>query len=104
MLFLHLYLPGLAIGSSVIKGSEQVSLGTGNGLAQVSLTPVEAGRWATEQRGHRLWDTVEHALAQWPKLGIPSRSRYGIAALDRVDRQYIFLDEPEGPISWAFPL
>lgn len=104
LLFVHLYLPGLAIGSGVTESGEQLSLGTRHGLAQVAFSPVESGRWTTEQRGHRLWDTAEHALRQWTLLGKPDRSRYGIAALDRTDRQYIFLDDPESPVSWAFPL
>lgn len=65
----------------------------------------DGGRWPVEQRGpHRIFDTVEAAIATWNLLDHPTRSRLGLSALDNRDRQYIWLDQPDSPYSWPLPL
>jgi hypothetical protein len=75
---------------------------TANGAyAEVDLDPASPGRWVTRQRGRqRLWDTVEHAMARWHRLSRPSRQRFGLTALDDIDRKYVWLDDPDGPHCW----
>jgi len=40
----------------------------------------------------------------WERLGRPGRSRYGISALNRPDRQYLWLDHPDSRYAWPLPL
>lgn len=103
-LFLHLHLPGLVIGSLDGPNGFAVTLTTPDGYADASTTPHDDGTWAVRQRGHRLWDTAEHALVEWSALDKPDRSRYGISALDDPDRQYIWLDHPDSRHAWPLPM
>ncbi len=78
---------------------------TAEAMARVALTPCSDGRWPVAQRGrYRVWDTVETALDLWDHLGAPDITRFGVTALDDVERQYVWLDDPEGPYSWPMPL
>ncbi len=53
------------------------------------------------QRGPRpLWATIEHATAAFDTLGRPARTRIGVTALDDPERQYSWLDAPDGAHSW----
>jgi hypothetical protein len=77
---------------------------TADALANVSFHPQD-GRWPVIQRGPcRIWDTIETAVALWDHLHQPDISRLGISALDDVTRQYVWLDDPDGPYSWPMPL
>jgi protein-L-isoaspartate(D-aspartate) O-methyltransferase len=98
---LHLHLPGLHV-SMVDRDHGQVAIVTAAGsYAEVDLHPTSLGRWVTKQHGrHRLWDTVEHAMTRWRRLDEPSRDRFGFTALDEADRQYVWLDDPDGPHCW----
>lgn len=103
LLFLLLHLPGLDVAGARDQDIDSSSLVvyTGDAMAEVDLTPTTDHGWAVQQRGaYRLWDTVEHAARAWTELGQPGRSRLGITALDRVDRQYVWLDSPESSYSW----
>jgi protein-L-isoaspartate(D-aspartate) O-methyltransferase len=101
-LFLHLHLgPDFAIGATATG----VAVSTATSQAEAIREPARSGTWTVVQRGpSRLWDTVEHAVRLWDHLGQPGRERFGITALDRVDRQYVWLDDPDGPYSWPMPL
>jgi protein-L-isoaspartate(D-aspartate) O-methyltransferase len=101
LFFLHLHLPGLHVGTAD-RDHGSVATVTANGsYAEVDLDPASPGRWVTRQRGRRrLWDTVEHAMARWHRLSRPSRQRFGLTALDDTDRQYVWLDDPDGPHCW----
>lgn len=102
-LFLRLHLPGLRIGWTDGPQGRSVTLTTPHGTAHTALAPTEPGVWLTIQRGQRLWDTAEHALRRWTALDKPARTRYGISALDHVDRQYVWLDHPDSAHSWPLP-
>ncbi|GIL32040.1 methyltransferase domain-containing protein [Actinocatenispora comari] len=105
-LFVHLHIPSLAVFTTdVSDGPRTISVGDSTAVAEVNVDPTSPGVWTVHQRGpRRLWDTVEHAVWLWGHLGKPRRDRYGISALDRTDRQYIWLDDPYGPYSWPLPL
>ncbi|HSV67936.1 MAG TPA: methyltransferase domain-containing protein [Mycobacteriales bacterium] len=105
-LFLHLHIPGLTIGSCTHPHlGEAVTLSDAGSIAEAALSSAGPGRWTVLQRGpRRLWDTAEHAVRLWETLGRPARSRLGITALDDTTRQYVWLDEPDGPYSWPMPL
>lgn len=61
----------------------------------------EHGRWPVIQRGPlRIWDTIETAVTLWDHLNEPDISRFGVSALDDITRQYVWLDDPDGPYSW----
>jgi protein-L-isoaspartate(D-aspartate) O-methyltransferase len=99
--WLQLHLPGLRL---TLPDPAGLTLHTADAHAHIGPEP-NRGRWPTEQRGtRRIWDTIEHATATWHRLNQPERSRLGITALDDLDRQYIWLDTPDGPYSWPFPL
>jgi protein-L-isoaspartate(D-aspartate) O-methyltransferase len=106
ILFLHLHIPGLTIGASdnqVLGKTVGVSDPTSS--AEAALVAVAPQTWTVIQRGpRRLWDTIEHATRLWHTLGQPSRQRLGITALDDIGRQYVWLDDPDGPYSWPMPL
>lgn len=105
-LFLHLHIPGMEIGTgeNPLLG-KTVAVSDLDSIAAAGLTPTTEGTWPVTQRGpRRLWDTIEHATRLWEALGHPGRDRYGITALDRTDRQYVWLDDPDGPYSWPMPL
>ncbi|MGH3874468.1 MAG: hypothetical protein ACRDSR_23695 [Pseudonocardiaceae bacterium] len=77
---------------------------TAESIATVAVCP-ERGRWPVIQRGpHRIWDTMETAVTLWDHLHEPSISRFGVSALDDLHRQYVWLDDPDGPYSWPMPL
>ncbi|MGH4009871.1 MAG: methyltransferase domain-containing protein [Pseudonocardiaceae bacterium] len=110
-LFCQLHIPGLQLGydtdsphSSDPTRAARIIAHTADALANVSLHP-EDGRWPVIQRGpHRIWDTIETAVALWDHLHHPDISRLGISALDDIHRQYVWLDDPDGPYSWPMPL
>jgi protein-L-isoaspartate(D-aspartate) O-methyltransferase len=105
ILLLHLHLPGLSIGSSEGPDGKFLTLSTPAGAAQVALVADgQDGRFTTIQHNTRLWDTAEHVAGLWERLGRPGRSRYGISALNRADRQYVWLDHPDSRYAWALPL
>lgn len=106
VLFCHLHIPGLVVGTSrPPNGQATVTVPDNNANADVILEAAKSSTWTVIQRGpRRLWDTIEHASRLWPHVGKPKRDRYGITALDRADRQFVWLDNPDGPYSWPMPL
>ncbi len=111
VLFCQFHLPGLRRAYDPDpddpdgRRATEVIVRTTEAMASVPLTPLEGGRWPVRQRGaYRIWDTIETALELWDHLGEPDLSRFGVTALDDVDRQYVWLDDPEGPYSWSMPL
>ncbi|MGH7744417.1 MAG: methyltransferase domain-containing protein [Candidatus Dormibacteria bacterium] len=101
-LFLWLHLPALRVAGDQQSGS--VVAHTPDALAEAQLTPGTDGSWEVVQRGpRRLWDTIEHATTAFQALGRPDRSRFGVTALDDPDRQYIWLDDPNGAHSFPLP-
>lgn len=104
ILLLHLHLPGLSIGGLSNSDGKFLTLTTPAGAAQVALVGDADGRFTTIQHGVRLWDTAEHVADLWERLGRPARGRYGISALNRADRQYVWLDDPNGRYAWQLPM
>jgi protein-L-isoaspartate(D-aspartate) O-methyltransferase len=105
LLFLQLHLPGLEVGVVERERELTVNLTVPGSYADVRLAATTPGRWLTIQRGpRRPWDTIEHAARRWAELDKPARDRYGITALTDADRQYVWLDDPDGPYSWPMPL
>lgn len=105
LLFLHLHIPGLQVGTVDRDDGPTVNVTASGSYADARLTETSPGRWPTVQRGaRRLWDTIEHAVRRWEELGKPPRDRFGISALDDADRQYVWLDDPDGPHSWPMSL
>ncbi|HET6211473.1 MAG TPA: hypothetical protein VFE14_01235, partial [Micromonosporaceae bacterium] len=105
LLFLHLHIPGLRVGSTDRDEGSVVVASSPTSHADVSMDAVADLTWPTVQRGpQRLWDTIEHAARLWHTLGNPGRQRLGITALDDTSRQYVWLDDPNGPYSWTMPL
>lgn len=104
ILFLQLHLPGLSIDEAEGPEGTFLTLSTPAGSAHVARPAGEDGRFTTIQYGARLWDTAEHVAALWERLGRPHRGRYGISALNRADRQYVWLDDPDGRYAWPMPL
>lgn len=110
-LFCQLHVPGLQFGygtdseqSTDHADATRIIAHTGEAVANVSFRP-EHGRWPVIQRGpQRIWDTIETAVALWDHLAQPDLSRFGVSALDDVDRQYVWLDDPDGLYSWPMPL
>lgn len=110
-LFCQLHVPGLQFGYGTDPEqptdrarATRIIAHTGEAVADVSFRP-EHGRWPVIQRGpQRIWDTIETAMTLWDHLGQPDISRFGVSALDDVDRQYVWLDAPDGPYSWPMPL
>lgn len=109
-LFCQLHVPGLQLAYDTDSPSTdpahatRIIAHTTDALANVSFHP-DNGRWPVIQRGpHRIWDTLETALALWDHLHQPDISRLGISALDNIHRQYVWLDDPDGPYSWPLPL
>lgn len=105
-LFLHLHIPGLGIGAGENPTlGKTAAVSDPESMAAAGLTPTAPGMWPVIQKGpRRLWDTIEHATRLWEALDRPGRDRYGITALDRADRQYVWLDDPDGAYSWPMPL
>ena len=57
------------------------------------------GRHLVVQGGpRRLWDLLEDGHAQWCRLGMPTRERFGITVTPR--HQELWLDDPAGPHRW----
>lgn len=110
-LFCQLHVPGLRLGydtdsphSTDRIRARRIIAYTADALATVSCHP-ENGRWPVVQRGpYRIWDTIETALALWDHLRQPDVSRFGVSALDDITRQYVWLDDSNGPYSWPMPL
>ncbi|MGH3847051.1 MAG: methyltransferase domain-containing protein, partial [Pseudonocardiaceae bacterium] len=101
-LFLWLHLPALRVAGGPPSGS--VVVHTLDALAEAQLAPGTDGSWEVVQRGpRRLWDTIEHATTAFQALGRPDRSRFGVTALDDPDRQYVWLDDPNGAHSFPLP-
>lgn len=107
-LFCQLHIPGLQLGYDTDSPEStrvaKIIAHTADAVATVFFHP-EKGRWAVTQRGsRRIWDTIETAVALWDYLHHPDISRFGISALDDISRQYVWLDDPDGPYSWPMPL
>ncbi|MBW0011476.1 MAG: methyltransferase domain-containing protein [Pseudonocardiales bacterium] len=110
-LFCRLHVPGLRLGydtdsphSTDRTRAIRIIAHTADAVANVSFQP-EDGRWPVIQRGPcRIWDTIETAMALWGHLRRPDISRLGVSALDDLNRQYVWLDDPDGPYSWPMPL
>jgi protein-L-isoaspartate(D-aspartate) O-methyltransferase len=110
-LFCQLHVPGLQLGyntdsphSTDRTRASRIIAHTADALANVSFHP-EDGRWPVIQRGPcRIWDTIETAMALWDHLHHPDVSRLGVTALDDINRQYVWLDDPDGLYSWPMPL
>ncbi|BCJ64792.1 methyltransferase domain-containing protein [Polymorphospora rubra] len=104
-LLLQLHLPGLSIGAMDNPRGTFLTLSTPIAYAQVARTATATdGRHTTIQYDGRPWDTAEHVAELWQRLGHPDRGRYGISALNRTDRQYIWLDHPDSPYAWPMPV
>lgn len=106
-LFLRLHLPGATFGHMLGTHGQRdaIVIQTPTSSATTTFAPAGDHRWSTTQRGPaRLWDTVEAARRNWERLGRPSRTRLGISALDDTHRQYVWLDDPDGPYAWPMPL
>ena len=106
VLFCQFHLPGLRRAYDPDpddpngRRATEAIVHTAEAMASVPLTWMDGGRWPVRQRGpYRIWDTIETALELWDHLGEPDLSRFGVTALDDVDRQYVWLDDPEGPYS-----
>jgi hypothetical protein len=110
-LFCQFHVPGLHLGydtdsphSTDPARATRIIVHTADAVATVSFHP-EDGRWPVIQRGPcRIWDTIETAIALWDHLHHPDVSRLGVSALDDINRQYVWLDDPDGPYSWPMPL
>jgi protein-L-isoaspartate(D-aspartate) O-methyltransferase len=110
-LFCQLHVPGLQLGygtdsphSTDRTRATRIIAHTAVAVANVSFQP-EDGRWPVIQRGPcRIWDTIETAMALWDHLHHPDVSRFGVSALDDINRQYVWLDDTDGPYSWPMPL
>ncbi|MGI9000995.1 MAG: methyltransferase domain-containing protein [Pseudonocardia sp.] len=99
-LFCRLHLPGMTIGAER-SGSGSVIVHTTDAMAEVLRTPLSPGSWQVIQRGpYRCWDSIEAAINTWHSLDRPGHSRFGITALDVTDRQFVWLDDPNGTHSW----
>ncbi|MGH3622784.1 MAG: methyltransferase domain-containing protein [Sciscionella sp.] len=111
LLFCQLHVPGLQLGydtdsehSTDPARAIRIIVHTTDATANVAFQADE-GRWPVIQKGtHRIWDTIETAVRTWDHLGQPDVSRLGVCALDDIDRQYVWLDDPDGPYSWPMPL
>lgn len=106
-LFLRLHLPGANFGHSLGADGQRdgIVVQTATSSATTTFALIGDGQWPTTQRGPaRIWDTVEAARRSWERLGRPSRTRLGISALDDTRRQYVWLDDPDGPYAWPMPL
>jgi len=105
-LFLRLHVAGLVVGTADNpRLGRSVTVSDAGSIAEAALAPAGEATWTVLQRGpRRLWDTVEYAARLWESLGHPDRSRYGITALDDTARQFVWLDDPDGPYSWPMPL
>ena len=103
-LFLALHIPGLIIGEVADRRHDIITLTSPQGYTEVNVTRGADHRWDVVQYGQRLWDTAEHAHRAWTRLGRPERTRYGIIAADDVERQYVWLDDPDGRNTWPMPL
>ncbi|MGH3887561.1 MAG: methyltransferase domain-containing protein [Pseudonocardiaceae bacterium] len=111
-LFCQLHVPGLQLAydtdptqSTDPTHATRIIAHTADAVASVSFHLDEDGRWPVTQRGPcRIWDTIETALALWDHLHQPDTSRLGVSALDDINRQYVWLDDPDGPYSWPMPL
>lgn len=103
MLFCQLHTSRLRIATSPPDdtGKGSIFAYSDESLAEVPFEPLSAGRWPTIQRGQRrIWDTLETSVRAWNELRQPHIDRFGITALNRADRQYVWLDDPMGPYSW----
>ncbi len=47
---------------------------------------------------------VKNSVHATCTLRHPDVSRFGVCALDDINRQYVWLDDPDGPYSWPMPL
>jgi hypothetical protein len=106
-LFLRLHLRGATFGHTLDQHGQRdgISVNTVDSSAIATFAATGDGCWPTTQRGRaRIWDTVEAAWRSWQRLGKPSRTRLGISALDDINRQYVWLDDPDGPYAWPMPL
>jgi len=109
LLFCQLHLAGFRMAyhtnSAEPAQIDRLIIHTDRAMADVDLTGGQDGRWAVSQRGpHRIWDTIETAICLWDHLDEPELTRFGVSALDDVNRQYVWLDDPLGPYSWPMPL
>jgi len=101
-LFCWMHLPGLTIAGG--RESGVVVAHTEDCMAKAQLERRDDGTWQVIQRGpRRLWDTIEHAVTTFEKLGRPKRGRFGVTALDDPATQYIWLDDPNGTYSFPIP-
>jgi len=81
-------------------GDETILLDVATG-SQSSTSKTAQGEWAVRQHGPlRLWDAVEEAIETWQQAGSPHRSGFGLTITR--DRQYVWLDDNDGP-SWDLP-
>lgn len=99
-LFCRLHLPGMTVGVER-SANGSVVVHTADAMAEVPRTPLRPGLWQVIQRGpYRCWDTIEAAVNTWHSLDRPDHGRLGITALDVTDRQFVWLDDPNGTHSW----
>lgn len=99
-IFCGFHLPGLRIAHEPGAAATVVAY-TADSMAEATVAPTDDGSWPVLQRGsRRIWDTLETAVASWDRVGRPALSRFGVTALNDSARQYIWLDDPAGPLSW----
>lgn len=116
VLWLELHLPGLALSTVTVNtdhepdgtaatSTQTIVTDTAGATAIAEHAAATPGRWPVRQHGpRRPWDTLETACRTWTDTGRPARHRLGISALTDPHRQYIWLDDPDGPYSWPLPL
>lgn len=99
-LWLALHLPTLRI---VPTTSGDALIHTDCDRADVHHESIVENTWATIQRGHRLWDTVETAWRTFNQTGRPTRTRLGLTARRTLDEQHLWLDDPDSTYTWPLP-
>ncbi|GAA5104868.1 methyltransferase domain-containing protein [Haloechinothrix salitolerans] len=68
---------------------------------EVALDEVDGAHQVVEAGVTALWAAVEQAYEQWRDLGEPDWPRLGLTVTP--DGQHVWLDEPDGEVSWTVP-
>lgn len=87
--FAQLHLP---TGMSIRAGSAP----SGDRTAHLASDSPDA---ITEHDPDQLWKTVSRTQQHWQQLGRPTWERFGLTATP--ERQWIWLDQPDGPHTWS---
>lgn len=96
---LDLAVPGLAATFRGAEPDEHAGLTlTAPDGSHAQVTPAGS---AVQTGPRQVWHEVEAAHRLWRHLGSPARQRYGLTATP--DRQWIWLDHPDGDHVWPLP-